>query len=63
MHFMVSAPGHATIVTHTFDGTDAYIGDDAVFGVKETLVAPFVPVTDGTVQWRPEFHFVMVADA
>ncbi len=63
MHFMVSAPGHATIVTHTFDGTDAYIGDDAVFGVKETLVAPFVPVTDGTVQWRSEFDFVMVADA
>lgn len=61
MHFMVTAPGFKTIVTHTFVGDDAYIRDDTVFGVKETLVAPFEHVRDGT-EWHSPFDFVMVAD-
>jgi len=61
MHFMVTAPGFKTIVTHTFVGDDAYIGDDTVFGVKETLVAPFEHIKDGT-EWHSPFDFVMVAE-
>jgi len=61
MHFLVSAPGFKTIVTHTFVGDDAYIGDDAVFGVKETLVAPFEHVK-GDTEWHSPFDFVMVSD-
>ena len=59
MHFLVTAPGYDTIVTHTFVGDDPYLADDAVFGVKETLVAPFVPV-EGDTKWRSDFDFVMV---
>ncbi|MFV0245528.1 MAG: dioxygenase [Qingshengfaniella sp.] len=63
MHFMISAPGFQTIVTHTFVGDDRYLGDDAVFGVKETLVAPFEPLTDAPTDWRSPFDFIMVKEA
>ncbi|AVW91099.1 dioxygenase family protein [Celeribacter baekdonensis] len=59
MHFMVTAPNFQTIVTHTFVGDDEYINDDTVFGVKETLVAPFEHIKDET-EWRCPFDFVMV---
>ena len=61
MHFMVTAPGFKTIVTHTFVGDDPYITDDTVFGVKETLVAPFEHIK-GETEWRSPFDFVMVAE-
>jgi hydroxyquinol 1,2-dioxygenase len=41
IHFMISAPGHRTLITHVFDREDEYLGNDAVFGVKESLVAEF----------------------
>jgi catechol 1,2-dioxygenase len=59
MHFMVTAPNFQTIVTHTFVGDDKYINDDTVFGVKETLVAPFEHIK-GETEWRCPFDFVMV---
>ena len=61
MHFMVTAPGFKTIVTHTFVGDDPYITDDTVFGVKEILVAPFEHVR-GKTEWRSPFDFVMVSE-
>ncbi|PRY86030.1 dioxygenase [Donghicola tyrosinivorans] len=61
MHFMVTAPGFKTIVTHTFVGDDPYLTDDTVFGVKETLVAPFEHIK-GDTEWRSPFDFVMVAE-
>ncbi|MBA83112.1 dioxygenase family protein [Thalassobius sp. S69A] len=62
MHYLVTAPGHQKIVTHTFVGDDEYIGDDTVFGVKETLVAPFEHINDGDTIWRSPFDFVMVPE-
>ncbi|MBM2294501.1 intradiol ring-cleavage dioxygenase [Sulfitobacter pseudonitzschiae] len=59
MHFKVTAPGHETIITHTFVGDDPYLADDTVFGVKETLVAPFERA-EGETAWRSVFNFVMV---
>jgi hydroxyquinol 1,2-dioxygenase len=41
IHFMVSAPGHRTLVTHVFLAGGAHLEDDAVFGVKESLIEPF----------------------
>jgi hydroxyquinol 1,2-dioxygenase len=38
LHFMISAPGWRTLVTHLFAAGDHYLQDDAVFGVKESLV-------------------------
>ena len=42
VHFMVEAPGYRTLITHVFAEGDEYLDTDAVFGVKENLIAPFV---------------------
>jgi hydroxyquinol 1,2-dioxygenase len=41
IHFRISAPGYQTLVTHIFAEGDEYLGSDAVFGVKDSLIAPF----------------------
>ena len=38
LHFKVTAPGYRTLVTHIFVAEDPYLGCDAVFGVKDSLV-------------------------
>ncbi|TCM50739.1 hydroxyquinol 1,2-dioxygenase [Rhizobium sp. PP-F2F-G48] len=60
MHYMIRAEGFQKLVTHTFVGGDAYLTSDAVFGVKKTLVAPFVRVEDGETLWRSDFDFRLV---
>ncbi len=59
MHFLVSAPGFDTIVTHTFVDGDDYLASDVVFGVKESLIVPFEPVEGGDTKWRSAFDFVL----
>jgi catechol 1,2-dioxygenase len=46
LHYILEAPGYETLVTHIFDPDDPYIHSDAVFGVKESLLAEFRHVTD-----------------
>lgn len=46
LHYMIEAPGFDRLVTHVFDPDDPYIASDAVFGVKESLLAEFRPITD-----------------
>ena len=41
LHFMVSAPGHETLITHLFVKGDAYLDSDVVFGVKDSLIVDF----------------------
>lgn len=41
LHYIVSAPGFARLTTHIFDPDDRYIHSDAVFGVKQSLLARF----------------------
>jgi hydroxyquinol 1,2-dioxygenase len=41
IHFIVSAPGYAPVVTHLFVEGDPYLDSDAVFGVKNSLVVTF----------------------
>ncbi len=43
LHFMVSAAGLRTLVTHIFVRGDELLGSDSVFGVKESLVKEFEP--------------------
>ena len=38
VHFMIEAPGYRRLVTHVFVDGDQYLGSDAVFGVKESLI-------------------------
>lgn len=42
VHFMITADGCRPLVTHLFAQGDAYLDSDVVFGVKESLVRPFV---------------------
>ncbi|MGN9842608.1 dioxygenase family protein [Nonomuraea sp. H19] len=73
MHFRVSAPGFATLTTHVFVAGDPYLGFDAVFGERDSLVGAFVRhdpgvAPDGRVRdaafFTMEFDFVLdVADS
>ena len=46
LHYILSADGFETLTTHIFDPDDPYIGSDAVFGVKESLLAEFNRIDD-----------------
>ena len=68
LHFIVSAPGYDTIVTHIFTPDCPYLPEDAVFGVKHSLIADFQKVEDpdraATLGfdgpfWTVEWEFVM----
>jgi hydroxyquinol 1,2-dioxygenase len=48
LHFKVTAPGHRTLITHVFVAGDEYLHNDAVFGVKDSLVAEFTEHQGGT---------------
>ena len=41
IHMIVSAPGHLPVTTHLFVAESQYLDSDAVFGMKESLVAQF----------------------
>jgi hydroxyquinol 1,2-dioxygenase len=47
LHFLVRAPGHETLVTHVFRRGGRYIDSDALFGVRRSLVADWVPHAAG----------------
>ena len=42
IHFVVSAEGYEPVTTHIFDRRDEYLGSDAVFAVKDSLICDFV---------------------
>jgi catechol 1,2-dioxygenase len=46
LHYILEAKGFDTLVTHIFDPDDDYINSDAVFGVKESLMAKFDLIND-----------------
>lgn len=57
LHFMIKAPGYETLITHVFRQGDPYLDSDAVFGVRQSLVADWVPQSDGS--WLVEYDFVL----
>jgi hydroxyquinol 1,2-dioxygenase len=48
VHFMVTAPGYETLITHVFAKGDEHLDHDAVFGVKSSLIAAFERHEPGT---------------
>jgi hydroxyquinol 1,2-dioxygenase len=48
IHFMVTAPGYSRLITHVFAAGDEYLDKDAVFGVKDSLIAEFTEHPAGT---------------
>ena len=47
LHFMVSAPGYAPLTTHLFVRGAEHLHEDAVFGVKDSLIVDFKKRPDG----------------
>ena len=45
-HYIIMKDGFDPLTTHIFDPDDPYINSDAVFGVKQSLMAKFDPVDD-----------------
>ena len=69
LHYIVSAPGYDTVTTHIFVNDDPYLTNDAVFGVKESLVGEFKRHDDPDLAaelnisnpfWKVETDFVLV---
>jgi len=53
---VVVLKGHKTLVTEIFDEEDPYLDTDAVFGVREVLVAQYKPVVDAQLLSRYKDH-------
>ncbi len=73
LHFIVSKDGYEGVTTHIFDPDDPYIDNDAVLGVKESLIATFEKVDDPSKlsevdikaphHWEVAFDFVLTPEA
>jgi len=72
LHFMVSAPGFDTVITHIFTPDCPYLAQDPVFGVKESLIADFKKIEDPAEAekhgfngpfWSVNWDFVMAPKA
>ena len=46
IHFIISADGYDPVITHIFEPNCPYLAEDAVFGVKDSLIADFERVED-----------------
>jgi hydroxyquinol 1,2-dioxygenase len=57
LHFMIKAPGYETLITHVFRNGDPYLDSDAVFGVRQSLIADWVRQPDG--QYLVAYDFVL----
>ncbi|MDI9331103.1 MAG: intradiol ring-cleavage dioxygenase [Alphaproteobacteria bacterium] len=57
LHFMVEAPGYQRLITHVFRDKDGYLDSDAVFGVRQSLIADWVLQADGT--YRMDYDFIL----
>jgi catechol 1,2-dioxygenase len=70
IHFIVSAPAFEPVTTHIFVEGDPYLDSDAVFGVKDSLIVPFVRRDDPALAaerglpnpfYTAEYDFVLVS--
>ncbi|KPA21294.1 Hydroxyquinol 1,2-dioxygenase [Shimia sp. SK013] len=67
-HYLITLDGYQKLTTHIFDPDDKYIHSDAVFGVKESLMAEFKRIDDpakvkehgfSDVYYDVEYDFVL----
>jgi hydroxyquinol 1,2-dioxygenase len=70
IHFMVAAAGRHTLITHVFAHDSDHLDDDAVFGVKPSLIREFQEMKPGAGPagrtldsrwWRLVFDIVLAA--
>ncbi len=46
LHYIVSAKGYKSVVTHVFVKGSQYLDSDSVFGVKDSLISEYVLIND-----------------
>jgi catechol 1,2-dioxygenase len=72
VHFMIRAPGFRSLTTHLFAPDCPWLRDDAVFGVRESLIADFHKSSDAARAealgvavpfWEVAWDFVLSASA
>jgi protocatechuate 3,4-dioxygenase beta subunit len=61
LHFWITAPGYKPLITHLFVKGDKYLGSDAVFGVKDSLIVDFKKGKDGV--FEANYDFVLMPEA
>ena len=57
LHFMIKAEGYETLITHVFRKDGPYLDSDAVFGVRQSLIADWKQQPDGS--YIVEYDFVL----
>jgi catechol 1,2-dioxygenase len=57
LHTWVKHPGYKELITHIFDRKSDHLYDDAVFGVRESLIVDFTPDDAGALS--ATFDFVL----
>ncbi len=57
LHFLIKADGYETLITHVFRSDDLYLDSDAVFGVRQSLIADWKQQADGS--YLVEYDFVL----
>ena len=57
LHFKIDAEGYETLITHVFRSDDDYLDSDAVFGVRQSLIADWKEQADGS--YLVEYDFVL----
>lgn len=64
MHFILAKDGYRTLVSQVYDSDSAWLDNDSVFAVKESLVGQFKPAGDDLdTDLHIQFEFVMKAEA
>ncbi|MGO4917233.1 dioxygenase family protein [Pseudogemmobacter sp. W21_MBD1_M6] len=64
MHFIVSRDGFRTLVSQIYDSSSAYLDNDSVFAVKDSLVADFNKAgPDLDTDLHVKFDFVLKAES
>lgn len=70
LHFIVTAPGFERVITHIFTPDCPYLTQDAVFGVKNSLIADFIASDDAAEAarlgvaspfWSVDWNFVLAS--
>jgi hydroxyquinol 1,2-dioxygenase len=57
LHFLIEADGYEKLITHVFRSDDQYLDSDAVFGVRQSLIAAWKQQPDGS--YLVEYDFVL----
>ncbi|MAC79969.1 MAG: hydroxyquinol 1,2-dioxygenase [Rhodobacteraceae bacterium] len=60
MHFILSKDGFRPLISQIYDSSSAWLDNDSVFAVKDSLVADFKPAPDGMdTDLHVDFDFTM----